>query len=310
MKNKKKYNLKPTTSAIIAEDLSFKYDKASSTNVIDKFHYNFERGKIYCIIGDSGSGKSTLIQQFNGLLRSQSGTVQVDDILVYPELKKIKRIKDLRRKVGLVFQFPEYQLFKKTILEDISFGPLALYNKKTIKIPKKLYKKEVETKAEKYLNKMGLSSEFLSYSPFEISGGQKRRVAIAGILCIENDTVIFDEPTAGLDPVGEQEMMKTILDLKSQNKTVIVVTHNMEHVLEIADRVIVLNKGKILSDGSAFDIFMDKKIINNTSITTPMLISFINKLVEKDPSFLYLLENKPRTVQELVCLIKQRKEVV
>lgn len=310
MKNKRKYNLQPTTSAIIAEDLSFKYDKASNTNVIDEFCYDFERGKIYCIIGDSGSGKSTLIQQFNGLLRSQKGTVQVDDILVYPELKKIKRIKDLRRKVGLVFQFPEYQLFKKTILEDISFGPLALYNKKTIKIPKKLYKKEVENKAEKYLNEMGLSSEFLSYSPFEISGGQKRRVAIAGILCIENDTIIFDEPTAGLDPVGEQEMMKTILNLKSQNKTVIVVTHNMEHVLEISDRVIVLNKGKVLSEGTAFDIFMDKKIIEHTSITTPMLINFINKLVEKNPSFLYLLENKPRTVQELVSLIKQRKEVV
>lgn len=307
MKNNIYKDVKPINSAIKADNLSFKYDKLSKINIIDNFSYEFEKGMIYCIIGDSGSGKSTLIQHFNALLRSQKGTVQVEDIIIYPELKKIKRIKDLRRNVGLVFQFPEYQLFKKTILEDISFGPLALYNKKTIKTPKKIYKQEVEKKAEFYLNKMGLASSFLSYSPFEISGGQKRRVAIAGILCIENNTVIFDEPTAGLDPVGEQEMMKTIIDLKSQNKTVIVVTHNMEHVLEIADRVIVLNQGRILSEGTAFDIFMNDEIIKTTSITKPMLITFIANLIKKDPSYKYVLDNKPRTVQELVSWIKKRK---
>ncbi|MCV3734082.1 ATP-binding cassette domain-containing protein [Ureaplasma miroungigenitalium] len=216
----------------------------------------------------------------------------------YKLTSKLRQYKKLRKKVGFVFQFPEYQLFKHTIEQDIMFGPMNFGVKK----------QEAKQRAKKYLNKLGLSDEYLEYSPFGLSGGQKRRVAIAGILAIETDMLIFDEPTAGLDPVGEMEMMQIILDAKKENKTVFVITHTMDHVLEIADEVIVMHEGEIIRNGSAYEIFSDLELMQKTSIEPPKVISTINQLRALDSSFDELLTIAPKTIEELADAIVQIKQ--
>ncbi len=209
------------------------------------------------------------------------------------KMKKIKEFKKLRKEIGMVFQFPEYQLFKDTIEKDIMFGPVALGMKKD----------EAKKSAKFFLNKLGMGDEFLPRNPFGLSGGQKRRVAIAGILAIDTNVLIFDEPTAGLDPVGEQEMMDIILDAKANNKSVFVITHTMDHVLQIADEVIVMNDGEIIAHGTPYDIFMNDYILESTSIDTPKVIKTIKNLIQKDASFAKLLDKKPKTVEELASTL-------
>ncbi|MDE6473026.1 MAG: ATP-binding cassette domain-containing protein, partial [Ureaplasma sp.] len=217
-------------------------------------------------------------------------------------ISKIKNFKELRREIGMVFQFPEYQLFKDTIEKDIMFGPIALGIKKD----------EAKKRAKFYLNKLDMGDEYLPRNPFGLSGGQKRRVAIAGILAIETDILIFDEPTAGLDPVGEQETMKMIKEIQETGKTIFVITHTMDHVLEIADEVIVLNDGEIIKHGDPYSIFLDESIVKSTSIDTPKVIKTIKKLIDKDKRFEKLIDYKPKTTEELnnaiVDLIKQIKK--
>ncbi len=212
--------------------------------------------------------------------------------------KKLKRFKELRRRVGFVFQFPEYQLFKDTIEKDIMFGPINLGVKKS----------EAKKRAKFYLNKLGLGDDYLERSPFGLSGGQKRRVAIAGILAIENDILVFDEPTAGLDPAGEHEMMQIILDAKANNKTIFVITHTMEHVLEVADEVVVMDEGEIIKTGTPYEIFFDEHIINSTSIQVPRVIAVINELIKKDSKYEVLKQKQPRTIEELADAIVEFKK--
>lgn len=273
------------------------YDENTTNKFIalDKINYVFQKNKIYCIIGDSGSGKSTLVTHFNGLLVSKYGDIWVKDIHLGGKKKKIKNFKKLRKIISMVFQFPEYQLFKDTIEHDIMFGPVALGVKK----------RDAQLLAEKYLNQIGLDNTYLERSPFELSGGQKRRVAIAGILAIQSEIIIFDEPTAGLDPHGEDEMMKIIKEEKAANKTVIVITHQMEKVLEIADEILVLSKGKIIKSGKPYEIFTDKNLLDNSSIDVPPVIKVINDLVKKNNVFNKLYEYEPRNVQDLSNAIQK-----
>lgn len=208
--------------------------------------------------------------------------------------KKIKKIKKLRKVVGLVFQFPEYQLFKDTVEKDIMFGPIVLGEKPEI----------AKQKAKKYLNLLGLGDEYLYHSPFELSGGQKRRVAIAGILAIEPNILVFDEPTAGLDPQGEIEILNIIKKAKNNNQTIIVISHNMDHALEIADEVIVMNDGEIIASGNPFDIFMDKELIEYTKLEKPKIIDFIDLLIEKNDIYNKILTIKPTNIDDLVSAIE------
>lgn len=208
--------------------------------------------------------------------------------------KKIKKIKKLRKMVGLVFQFPEYQLFKDTVEKDIMFGPIVLGDKPEV----------AKQKAKKYLNLLGLGDEYLYYSPFELSGGQKRRVAIAGILAIEPNILVFDEPTAGLDPQGEIEILNIIKNAKNNNQTIIVISHNMDHALEIADEVVVMNDGEIIASGNPFDIFMDKELISYTKLERPKIIDFVDLLIEKNDIYNKILTIKPKNVDELVSAIE------
>ena len=211
--------------------------------------------------------------------------------------KKIKKIRKLRKMVGLVFQFPEYQLFKDTVEKDIMFGPIVLGDKPEV----------ARKKAKKYLNLLGLSDEYLYHSPFELSGGQKRRVAIAGILAIEPNILVFDEPTAGLDPQGEIEILDIIKKAKNNKQTIIVISHNMDHALEIADEVVVMNDGEIIANGNPFDIFMNKELIEYTALERPKIIDFIDLLISNNSIYNKILSIKPNTIEKLVMAIESCK---
>ena len=192
-------------------------------------------GKVTAIIGQTGSGKSTLVQHLNGLLIPTAGTLDICGYHIQP-LLKIKDVKQLRKEVGLVFQFPEYQLFEETIEKDIAFGPKNFGVEET----------EASRLVRNILPVVGLDESYLDRSPFELSGGQKRRVAIAGILVLDPKVLVLDEPTAGLDPQGAKEMMTLFMRLnREQNKTVLLVTHDMEHVMKYCDHVIVLDHGAV-----------------------------------------------------------------
>lgn len=225
--------------------------------------------KIIAIIGETGSGKSTMIQHINGLLVPMTGSVVINDFIIKSNQKKIRDIKKIRKQIGLVFQFPEYQLFEETIERDIMFGPVNFGEKKD----------KAQILAKKYINLVGLDETYLSRSPFDLSGGQKRRVAIAGILALQGHTLILDEPTAGLDPDGEKELIKLFYDLNhKEGKTIILVTHNMNHVLMVADEVIVLHNTQIYKKADPITIFRDKKLIIETGIEPPKIYSFLYKL--------------------------------
>ncbi|WP_338982113.1 energy-coupling factor transporter ATPase [Spiroplasma endosymbiont of Eupeodes luniger] len=249
---------------------------------------------ITAVVGSTGSGKSTLIQHMNGLLIPTAGQIIVGDFLIKAKQRKIKKQKLLRKSVGLVFQFPEYQLFEETIEKDIMFGPLNFGIKKD----------EVRLKAAKYLELVGLGQEYLTRSPFDLSGGQKRRVAIAGILAIEGHTLILDEPTAGLDPDGEEELMKLFFKFNKQDKKrIILVTHNMDHVLQYADEVVVLKNGQLYHQSDPVSLFANDQLIKEINIEPPKIFHFLQKL--KDNGFDTSNINA-RTVEDLVTQLAQR----
>lgn len=287
---------------ISIKDLKIVFDEGTpeQTIVLDKFSKDFEPNKIHFVIGNSGSGKTTLLSHFNGLIKSKYGDITIGDLQILGNKKKIKNIKDLRKRVGMVFQFPEYQLFKDTIEKDIMFGPVNLG------VPKD----EAKKRARHYLNLLGLNDSFLQRSPFNLSGGQKRRVALAGILAIEPDVLIFDEPTAGLDPAGEKDMMNIILNLKKSGKTIFVITHVMDQVLGIGDQVLVIGNKNILASGEPYEIFTNEKLIRENFLDKPKVIKVINQLSKIDKKFNQLLELKPRNVDELakeIYLLMKKK---
>ncbi|MEG0366188.1 MAG: energy-coupling factor transporter ATPase [Coprobacillus sp.] len=228
---------------------------------------DIRQGSMTALIGHTGSGKSTLIQHINALLLPTSGEIHIDDILI-TATDKPKTLKPLRKKAGLVFQFPEYQLFEETILKDIIFGPMnfGISEQEAIEI------------AKDTLNLVGLDESYLDKSPFDLSGGQKRRVAIAGILAMNPDILILDEPTAGLDPQGAKEMLNLFKKINQSGKTVILVSHDMDQVLEYCDDVIVMNKGKVEKHVTTQELFQETQYLTSLSIDLPMITSFILEL--------------------------------
>ncbi|WP_322962579.1 energy-coupling factor transporter ATPase [Mycoplasmopsis cynos] len=235
-------------------------------------------GEYIGVIGATGSGKTTLIEHLNGLLKPTSGSVEweivKDNVVnnwVYGENGTKFKMKDIRKRIGIVFQFAEYQLFKNTIKEDIAFGPIAFG------VPKD----EAYKRAKQCLLDVGLGEEYLERSPFELSGGQKRRVAIAGILAMNPDFMVFDEPTAGLDPVGVKEILDILTELHKKGKTIINVTHDLDHVLERAQKVVLLEKGRISKYGEVYEILNDVKLLKDNHLQPPQLLDFVNELREK-----------------------------
>lgn len=230
-----------------------------------------EDGEMLALIGETGSGKSTFVQHLNALLLPSSGFIQVDDKKIEANVKATQ-LKALRKKVGLVFQFPEYQLFEETIEKDIAFGPI------NFGVPKE----EANQLAAQMIEIVGLDRSYLTKSPFECSGGEKRRIAIAGILAMNPDVLVFDEPTAGLDPKGAKDMMQLFNQLnKEMNKTIILVTHDMEQVLDYCKRVLVLSEGKILKDSDVVSFFEDIALLRQLNINPPAILRLKEALNKK-----------------------------
>ena len=221
-------------------------------------------------------------------VKENNVTVIKSDVVIKNTRKKIKLAKELRSKVGVVFQFAEYQLFEETIMKDIIFGPITMGQDRD---------KAVEN-AKKYIEMVGLSQDYLSKSPFALSGGQKRRVALAGILAMEPDFLIFDEPTAGLDPHGEVEMYKIFTELHSHGKTIIIVTHNLNHVLEYSNRTLIFNKASLVADGNSVDLMYDKDLLVKYDLEPPKIADFVWKLQDRGIDV-----GKVRDIKELASKI-------
>ena len=257
--------------AIKIEDLSYVYSEgdAFEKRALDHIHLTIPDGQFIGIIGHTGSGKSTMIQHLNGLLKGTSGKIIYNDQYIYDEKFEMRK---LREKVGLVFQYPEYQLFEATVFEDVCFGPKN----------EGLSEEEVKQRAEEALRQVGLPEEYYQKSPFELSGGQKRRVAIAGILAMHPEVLVLDEPTAGLDPKGRDEILDQVAKLHRERKiTVILVSHSMEDVANYVDRIIVMNKGNVMLDGTPKEVFRHYKELEQIGLAAPKVTYVVKELEEK-----------------------------
>jgi len=275
-------------------NLSYTY-LAKTPNEVEALHnvsLDIPEGKITSIIGHTGSGKSTLIQTLNGLLLPTSGEVRVGDYLITNKKKKNKKIKELRKSLAIVFQFPEYQLFEETVEKDVAFG-LKNYG----------YKEDEAIKlAHKALEEVGIDKSFYKRSPFELSGGEKRRVAIAGIIALNPDILVLDEPTAGLDPLGSKIILNLIDKFNKEGKTIILVTHDMNIVLNYSDHVVVMNNGKVAFEGTPSELFSGD--ISTYSIDVPELFKFVKLLESKG---IKLDVSKIRTIDDLICQLKEKR---
>ena len=240
------------------------------------------------IIGQTGSGKSTLIQHINALLLPTSGSINIDEYLI-TATDKPSKLKPLRKKAGLVFQFPEYQLFEETIEKDIIFGPMNFG----------VSEEEAKKIAHNVLKTVGLDESYLNKSPFDLSGGQKRRVEIAGILAMNPDILILDEPTAGLDPQGTNEMMSLFKRINESGKTIILVTHDMNHVLQYCDEVVVMNHGKVEKHDTVTNVFKDSEYLNSLGIDLPIITNFIIKLNNQG----FNLDSSINNIEQLIAAI-------
>jgi len=245
---------------LIADHISYIYSPGTAyeKKALDDVSLTINKGEFIGIIGHTGSGKSTLIQHFNGLEKATSGTIYFDGQDIYD---KDFNMKSLRSRVGLVFQYPEHQLFETTVLEDVKFGPKNLG----------LSKVEVDLRAFEAIKQVGLSEKCYDDSPFELSGGQKRRVAIAGVLAMKPEILILDEPTAGLDPRGRDEILDQIAKLHKDGLTVILVSHSMEDVAKYADRIIAMNSGKVAFDGTPKEVFRHYKELERMGLSAPQI---------------------------------------
>lgn len=265
-------------------------DTPFSLHALKSIDIEIKKHSFTAIIGHTGSGKSTLIQHINGLLLPTSGEVIVDEFVITNN-KKNRNLKQLRKKAGLVFQFPEYQLFEDTIEKDIMFGPLNFGTSID----------EAEKIALEMINLVGLDKSYLQKSPFELSGGQKRRVAIAGILAMNPDILVLDEPTAGLDPQGTKQMMELFQKIHKLNKTIILVTHDMNHVLSYCDDVIVMNKGKVELHDKVSEIFKDESYLTNKGIELPLITKTILSLNKEG----FNIDVGIKDIEELVKSIRE-----
>jgi energy-coupling factor transport system ATP-binding protein len=253
-----------------------------------------EEGKFIALVGRTGSGKSTLIQHLNALLSPTSGEVRIDSFVNAPSKRhRHKDIKALRQKVGLVFQFPEYQLFEETVEKDVAFGPKNFGDKTETAL----------NKAHVALSSVGLDSSFYARSPFELSGGEKRKVAIAGVLAMEPKILVVDEPTAGLDPEGASDMMALFERIHQAGTTVILVTHDMNLVLRYADYVVVMEEGKVARTALPSDLFAED--IGKYSLERPLLYSFVGGLEQRG---LKLDEKNIKDIDSLAAEIVRRKQ--
>ncbi|VEU60666.1 cobalt ABC transporter ATP-binding protein [Mycoplasmopsis bovigenitalium] len=312
-------------------DLSHTYNRGSRMEftAIKNLNIDIKQGEFIGIIGHTGSGKSTFIEHLNALSLPTLGQINwsfkkdvfnkktnkydqihesIDVVASWVEknvhkngfidykyktrkVKKVSNPKEIRKRVAIAFQFAEYQLFEETIEKDIMFGPMSFG------VPKQ----EAAMRAKQYLNLCGLDDTYLNKSPFGLSGGQKRRVALAGILAIEPDIIVADEPTAGLDPAGVREILSIFKKLHKMGKTIIIVTHDLDNILEVTDRVVIMKHGRIVKDGPTYDVLKDTEFLDNNGLQSPKLMSFMTKLEKKGWKL-----PKIKSIDELATFISQK----
>lgn len=258
-------------SSIILDKVNYSYSEGTAYQIqaLKDINLKIEEGQFIGIIGHTGSGKSTLTQLLNGLLRATSGHIYVDGEDIYDEDYDMKK---LRNKVGLVFQYPDHQLFETTNFEDVCFGPKN----------QGLDRKEVELRAFEALQNVGFPEDLYYQPPFDLSGGQKRRVAIAGVLAMKPDVLILDEPTAGLDPAGRDEILGLVSKMhKELGITIILVSHSMEDVAEYVERLIVMNQGEVMYDGAPKEVYAHYKELEAVGLAAPQVTYLMNELAQK-----------------------------
>lgn len=252
-------------------NLTHNYTVAGKTShpAINNISFSLDRGEILGIIGHTGSGKSTLVSHLNGLLKPDSGQILLDGVDIWEKPKEISKI---RSRIGLVFQYPEYQLFEDTVYADIAYGP------KNMGLTDEVINGRIIEAAQL----LGIGTELFDKSPFDLSGGQKRRVAISGIIAMEPEIIVFDEPTAGLDPVGRQAIFKAIRDYRAKkNSSVIIVSHSMEDMAALCDNILVLNDGSVYNYGTAHEVFSSAESLSKISLNVPMITDVFNLLNKK-----------------------------
>ena len=270
---------------IILDNVSYTYQEGTpfASAALSDVSLTIEDGSYTAIIGHTGSGKSTILQLLNGLLVPTKGSVRVFDTLI-TSTSINKQIRQIRKQVGLVFQFAENQIFEETVLKDVAFGPQNFG----------VSVEEAEAIAREKLDLVGIDESLFERSPFELSGGQMRRVAIAGILAMEPSILVLDEPTAGLDPIGRKELMALFKKLHQDGITIVLVTHLMDDVAEFADQVYVMEKGKLVKSGKPSLIFQNVEFMENIQLGVPKITRFAQRLADRGVSF----KQMPITIEE------------
>lgn len=261
---------------IALENVNFTYQEGTplASAALSDVSLTIEDGSYTALIGHTGSGKSTILQLLNGLLVPSQGSVRVFDTLI-TSTSKNKDIRQIRKQVGLVFQFAENQIFEETVLKDVAFGPQNFG----------VSEEDAEKIAREKLALVGIDESLLNRSPFELSGGQMRRVAIAGILAMEPAVLVLDEPTAGLDPLGRKELMNLFKKLHQSGMTIVLVTHLMDDVAEYANQVYVMEKGRLVKGGKPSDVFQDVVFMEEVQLGVPKITAFCKRLADRGVSF-------------------------
>lgn len=281
-------------SLLEVENLTFEYGTGKFRNLaLNDVSFSLEKGEILSIIGHTGSGKSTLVQTLNGLLKPKSGTVCLDGENIFSSSELLRKA---RFRVGLVFQYPEYQLFEESVFKDISFGPKNMGFDKS----------EIDKRVFEASNFVGLHSELLDKSPFELSGGEKRRAAIAGILAMKPEILILDEPTAGLDPGSGRSLIENLIKLRyKKGTTIIIVSHSMENTAKISDKIMVMNGGKCEMFGTPKEIFSQEERLLELSLGIPQITYIMKRLKKKGCAVRDDILTVDEAVVELVSLLSK-----
>lgn len=286
-------------STIKVENLSCTYGIKTpfEQHAVSNVSFEIEKGDFVGLIGHTGSGKSTLVQMLNGLIKPTSGTVYIDSQNLWENPKEIRKF---RFKVGLVFQYPEYQLFEETVFKDIAFGPTNMG----------LSQEEINASVIRAAKFVGLKPELLQKSPFDLSGGEKRRAAIAGVIAMDPDVLILDEPTAGLDPVGRNVLLSQISQYqKAKNNTVILVSHSMEDVARVTNKVMVMNKGELAMYGDTQSVFARSDELTEMGLRVPQITKVTNALRERGVNLSDGILTVDKAVAEITELLKKEGKI-
>ena len=278
------------------EKLNYTYPSSGeeAVHVLRDVSLSVGEGEFLALAGRSGSGKSTFVRHLNGLLRADSGDIRYQGQSIYAKKYLLGK---LRQKVGLVFQYPEHQLFSRTVLDDVAFGPRNMGADRS----------QAEDMARKALEKVGIGEELFSSSPYELSGGQMRRVAIAGVLAMGPEVLVLDEPTAGLDPYSKRQLFALLREMQGNGTTILLVSHSMEEISEYADRVVVFLDGTVCMDGSPEDVFSQKELLDGAGLEMPQIMETLWKMQQKGIPVERLVCDEEKAAEEIFNAVTDRR---